>query len=314
MTWLKRIGVVLLILVALGAGAYWYYIADGAVPQQSAYTLDIARWRELVANDTADLPREIRVEIVGASPVPFAAVQAGGAFTPYKMVRTAYELVTPSGSIVIDSGMDEELAKFAGAGEGTTYDAAAYARVIAAMGNAIRVVVTHEHPDHIGGIARFPVPERLAERLTLTKKQYEGLARFAPGGIAPAAFAKAQLLDATEPTRVAPGVVLIPAEGHTPGNVMFYVKLSDGREILFLGDVAWSLSNITTATARPRAVQDFLMKPPEDRTKVSAQLRALHDLSKREPGLVMVPSHDEAQLNKLITERLIQTGFQVDGP
>ena len=36
------------------------------------------------------------------------------------------------------------------------FDEAAYGRVIAAMGVAAKVAVTHEHPDHIGGVARFP--------------------------------------------------------------------------------------------------------------------------------------------------------------
>ena len=32
--------------------------------------------------------------------------------------------------------------------------------------------------------------------------------------------------------------------GYTPGSQMVYVKRADGREILFLGDVAWQMSNI----------------------------------------------------------------------
>jgi glyoxylase-like metal-dependent hydrolase (beta-lactamase superfamily II) len=314
MVWLRRIGIALLVLIATAAGVYWYYLGDGAVPDDTTYTTDITLWRNLVANDTAELPKEIRVEVIGTSPVPFAAVQAGGALKQYLMARTAFELVGPSGSTIIDSGMDKELAGGAGPSEGATYDEAAYNRVIAAMGNAARVLVTHEHPDHIGGIARFPVPERLAERLTLTRKQLAGLARFAPGGAVPAAFDSAQLIEPTAPTRVAPGVVMIPAEGHTPGNVMFYVRLADGREVLFLGDVAWALSNVTSPALRPRAVQEFVMKPPEDRTKVAEQIRALHELSKREPALVLIPSHDDIHLKSLITSGLLKPGFTADAP
>jgi glyoxylase-like metal-dependent hydrolase (beta-lactamase superfamily II) len=313
MVWLKRIFIALVVLVAIAGAAYWYYLADGAVPEDSSFTTDIALWRNLVVNDTAELPKEIRVEVVGKSPVPFGAAQAGGGFTPYVMTRTAFELVGPSGSTIIDSGMDKELAG-ATPTEGATYDEAAYGRVIAAMGNASRVLITHEHPDHIGGVARFPVPERLAERLTLTKKQLEGLARFAKGGAAPAAYSNAQLIEPAGPTRVAPGVVMIPAEGHTPGNVIFYVRLADGREVLFLGDVAWAISNVTSPALRPRAVQQFVMKPPESREKVAAQIRALHELSKREPTLVMIPSHDDVHLQSLIAAGLVKPGFLADGP
>jgi glyoxylase-like metal-dependent hydrolase (beta-lactamase superfamily II) len=158
------------------------------------------------------------------------------------------------------------------------------------------------------------VPERLAERLTLTTKQFAGLRLFAHGGVVPPALANAELVDLKTPTRIAPGVVMIPAEGHTPGNVMFYVKLADGREVMFLGDVAWTISNIRTPALRPRAIQDFVMKPPEERAKVAAQIRALHELAKAEPDLVMIPSHDDRYLKELIASGLVKEGFAIDAP
>jgi glyoxylase-like metal-dependent hydrolase (beta-lactamase superfamily II) len=314
MGWLGRIGIVLLVLIVIAGGAYWYLLADGEVPEATSYKADIAAWRALVANDTAELPNEIRVEVVGRDSIPFGIAQAGGGYKPFVMARTAFQLNGPAGSVVIDSGMDKEIAAAAQRGENVVYDEAAYGRVIAAMGNASRVAVTHEHPDHIGGVARFPVPERLAERLTLTTKQFEGLRLFAPGGVVPAELANSDIRGLDQAERIAPGVVMIPAQGHTPGNVMFYVKLAGGREVMFLGDVAWTISNIEKPAVRPRLVQDYVMKPPEDRAKVAEQIRALHDLYLGVDALVMVPSHDDEHLKTLIADGVVKVQFVIDAP
>lgn len=314
MGWLGRIGIVLLVLIVIAGGAFWYLLADGEVPEATSYKADIAAWRALVANDTAELPNEIRVEVVGRDSIPFGIAQAGGGYKPFVMARTAFQLNGPAGSVVIDSGMDKEIAAAAQRGEDVVYDEAAYGRVIAAMGNASRVAVTHEHPDHIGGVARFPVPERLAERLTLTTKQFEGLRLFAPGGVVPAELANSDIRGLDQAERIAPGVVMIPAEGHTPGNVMFYVKLADGREVMFLGDVAWTISNIEKPAVRPRLVQDYVMKPPENRAKVAEQVRALHDLYLGIDALVMIPSHDDEHLKTLIADGVVKEQFVIEAP
>ena len=61
----SRLGNAVLVLRAIAAGFFWYYVADGSVPETSAYKTDIAAWRQLVAGDTAQLPNELRIEIVG---------------------------------------------------------------------------------------------------------------------------------------------------------------------------------------------------------------------------------------------------------
>jgi glyoxylase-like metal-dependent hydrolase (beta-lactamase superfamily II) len=313
MIWLRRIGITLLVLAGIGAAAYWYYVADGAVPAVATYKTDVAGWRALVADDTAQLPNSIHVEYVGQDAVPLGAMQAGAAFKDYPRVRASFQINGPAGSVIIDTAMDKEIAAKAQRGPQASFDEQAYGRMIAAMGVATKVAVTHEHPDHIGGVARFPLPERLAERLVLTRAQYEGMGPAAVDGKVPAAFANAQILDLTAPAKVAPGVVMIPAAGHTPGSVMFYVKLADGREVLFIGDIAWVLSNIKTLTTRPRFTQQFFMKG-EDRAAVADQIRALHDLAVAEPKIAIVPAHDEPVITGLVTAGLFQRQFIIDGP
>lgn len=312
MAWVRRIGIALLVLAAILAGAYWYYVADGAVPASASYKTDIAGWRALVAADTASLPTDIRVEIVGRDAIPLGAMQAGAPFDEYKRVRAAFQLNGPTGSVIIDTAMDKEIAAKAQQGPSASFDEAAYGRLIAAMGNASRVAVTHEHPDHIGGVARFPVPERLAERLTLSSRQQAGLRAFAPDAATALANADIRGLDTAE--RIAPGVVMIPAEGHTPGSVMFFVKLADGREALFIGDIAWVLSNVTDLKTRPRFVQQFYMVSSEDRDAVADQIRALHDLKAAEPGLTIIPAHDAPVIDGLVASGLLKSQFTVEAP
>ncbi len=314
MKWLIRLGVAVLILAVMGGGAYWFYIADGAVPAAAAYKTDVAQWRALVSGDAAELPTEIRIEIVGRDTVPLAAMQAGAPFEEYSRVRASFQLNGPTGSVIIDTAMDKAIAKKAQRGETAEFDEAAYGRVIAAMGVASKVAVTHEHPDHIGGVARFPVPERLAERLVLTRPQYDGMASATVDGNVPAAYANAQILDLQAPTRIAPGVVMIPAAGHTPGSVMFYVKLSDGREALFIGDIAWVLSNVNALATRPRFTQQFFMATGEDRAAVADQIRALHDLMAAEPSIAMIPAHDAPLITGFTAAGLFKPQFTVDAP
>ncbi len=312
MTWLRRAGIALVVLLVLGGAAYWYYVADGAVPAQTSYKTDIAGWRQLVSGDTSQSPNEIRIEFVGRDTMPFIAVQGGGASKDFARTRASFQLNGPAGSVIIDSTMDKEIAAKAQRGDGATFDEAAYGRVISAMGVAAHVAVTHEHIDHIGGVLRFPSPERLAERLVLTKQQFEGL-EHSKGIAIPPAYAAMAHLDLTAPTRIAPGVVMIPAPGHSPGSAMFYVRLADGHEVLFLGDVAWAISNVRTPAMRPRFVEQFFMAP-ENRAEVGDEIRALYDLSKAEPGLVMIPAHDDAYIGELITSGLIKPQFVIDGP
>jgi glyoxylase-like metal-dependent hydrolase (beta-lactamase superfamily II) len=114
-------------------------------------------------------------------------------------------------------------------------------------------------------------------------------------------------LDYRKYDAVAPGIVLIKSPGHTPGSQMVYVQTADGKEFLFLGDVAWHFRNIEVQRERPRFVTQFTIK--EDRAAVFGQLGALHRLHEAEPRISIVPGHDGAAVKQLIDVGLMRPRF-----
>src|SRR5256885_10955225 len=111
MKWLRRLGIAAVVLIAIGGVAYWYYVADGSVPATSAYRTDIAGWRQLVSSDSAQLPTEIRIDFVGRDTMPFQAVQGGGERRAFARTRAAFQLIGRTGSVIIDSAMDQSTAQ-----------------------------------------------------------------------------------------------------------------------------------------------------------------------------------------------------------
>jgi glyoxylase-like metal-dependent hydrolase (beta-lactamase superfamily II) len=101
--------------------------------------------------------------------------------------------------------------------------------------------------------------------------------------------------------------VLIAAPGHTPGSQMVYVKLADGRELLFLGDVVWHMRNIDVEKERPRWVTSLLVQ--EDRVQVSGEIKALHALRNADPGIGIVPGHDGDAVERLTAAGFLEKGF-----
>jgi glyoxylase-like metal-dependent hydrolase (beta-lactamase superfamily II) len=102
--------------------------------------------------------------------------------------------------------------------------------------------------------------------------------------------------------------VLIKAPGHTPGSQLVYVKLADGREVLFLGDVAWRIESVEHVAPRSRYVSDFYLK--EDREAVILELAEFKRLHDTEAGLIMIAGHDGEQMADLIKAGVVTMGFK----
>jgi len=276
-----------------------HFLLDTAADPVGTYVIDLDALHRAAVSGGA-LPDRLEVERIGEFAFPRSFVVAGeGLFRMHPMVLLSHRVVWPDRSVIIDTAMSPDAAKKM---PGSKADVAAYARMESAIRKADAIVFTHEHPDHVGGIAQAPDVGLLASEVLMTREQLTSpkLERDAfPAG----ALAGVTPVDYQGLHTIAAGVVLQKAPGHSPGSQLVYVELANGERFLFVGDIAWSQDNIRTQRGRP-AVAKLLMR--EDRAAVAAQLRAIGEL----PGAVhVIVAHDPVALESDLKAGLYKQGF-----
>jgi glyoxylase-like metal-dependent hydrolase (beta-lactamase superfamily II) len=276
-----------------------------AVAQPLAAQPELTAARGLIHAVPGDLPIAIGYLNVAEWSFPLSEAVENAPNTPVSLPTPVFQVRFPHGWIMVDAGMDREHA--VAAGDSSQFFDDRYARAIAALRGANLIVVTHEHYDHVGTVARSAVAGELAPKTMLTRAQMESLLHNTKMTLTPFDSARAGryiVVDYDRELPIAPGVVLIKAPGHTPGSQMVYIKLASGREVILSGDVTMNRLGIETEKQRPDPAHRIAA---EDRAAIAGELAWLHQAERA--GVSVVVSHDGEQLKAFAREGILREGL-----
>jgi glyoxylase-like metal-dependent hydrolase (beta-lactamase superfamily II) len=236
------------------------------------------------------LPLAVNGVRVAASIRPRKFVIEGGNDTPVTMPRTAFQIVYPDCSVMIDSGLDQATHASFSPDKPEPYFAEQFAKLQRALAKARLIVLTHHHADHVAGVLCAPNFSELAGKTIITRDVADCMMNtphrphLKP---APHALERFIILDYPQYYPVAPGVVLIRSPGHSPDSQMVFVRLQSGREILHSVDSAWIMDNIMEVKGKAAPWVK------EDVPAVMAQLRWLKAVAETEKNIAILVTHDD---------------------
>ena len=290
----RNLIVVALLLVAL---FYWAF-SSPALPGTPRFTIPLEALRaHVAAHGNAD---QVTAHQVAEAAMPAFVSTAWSGFESERRIYTAFEVETGGETIMIDAPHPEPLHSVVpGAG---AYFPDHYKTFEAALEKSDRVIISHIHGDHVAGVPFAADPLVAARKLYLNQAQHSLLAaRGTPDepDVRNMGF-PIDLLEATQKLKdadwqfIAPGVAVIANPGHTPGHQLVYIA-TETFEILLLGDLVWTLENVSLERSRPRIIGRLIVG--EDTAAVADQLAAVIQTARANTGIILIPSHDPVALD-----------------
>ena len=262
---------------------------------ETAFPADLAVIRRLAGVIPGALPIAVNGVRFAASIRPRKFVIAGGDDTPVTMPRTAFQVVYPDGTVMLDSGMNQATHESFGAGE--PYFPEEFAKLQRALDAARLIVLTHFHADHAAGVLEAPNFDALAAK-SIASTHTIDLMMTAPHRphlkLAADRAARLIAIDYRAYYPVAPGLVLIKAAGHSPDMQMAYIRLQSGAEVLHSVDAAWNMENIRQLRGKAAPWVK------EDTAAVNGQLRWLKRIAETEPDITVLVTHDDERFASLL--------------
>jgi len=163
----------------------------------------------------------------------------------------------------------------------------------------VRLLVTHAHIDHVGGLMDLPstVPVLMAQ------PEIDWAAPGASSGVGVVPAHSARLQGHMEPIVFSPtpyevfdqsadlfgdgGVVVVPLYGHTPGSVGVFVNISPSLRLFHVGDAAHDWRGLEKRLSEP----PVLARTNWDTAKSEAVLSSLSAYHAAAPDVFMLPAH-----------------------
>jgi glyoxylase-like metal-dependent hydrolase (beta-lactamase superfamily II) len=303
---LKIALVVLACLVVIGFVGKHFLVDQAPIPTDSSFTVNMDEVRRLATSQGDGLPVGIGSLVIAEGAFPAWTV-AAGAHGEIPIAFIAYQIVYPDNFVVIDAAMDRAASE-AMPFKPTSFSNKNYTILQESLKKASLILITHEHFDHLGGIATSVYINEILPHLLLTTEQVKsplikdaGFPSGALDGYKPLVYDRYY--------SPAPGIVLIKAPGHTPGQQIIYVKTKGGGEYLFVGDIVWSRENLKREVNRP-LLTSLMLK--EDLDSARGEIRWIIDTLYKNPNntITYVISHDGQQLKEYISAGVIAEGFK----
>ena len=250
------------------------------------------------------LPREVRYNPFAEFSTPLGEVMDDAGDAKAQGVYAVFQVRYPNGWLMIDAGIDRE----AEPSTDVKFLPGGHEKVQEALEGADQIILTHEHHDHAGGLIRARRKEAVAAKAVLTADQVQGLLKRPSAPLVrltPETASSYRTIDYERIQAIAPGVVLIKAPGHTPGSQLIYVRLASSEELLFIGDIVWSMAGLRMRRQKPIDVSEYL---GEDRVALQQQIDWLSGLAAR-TGVIPVCAHDKLEIEALVGRGLLQAGL-----
>jgi glyoxylase-like metal-dependent hydrolase (beta-lactamase superfamily II) len=251
-------------------------------------------------------PMAVHVLIVNTFSAPLSSIVEGAETRHVKAMNAVFQIRYHDSWIMVDAAADANLLR------GKGFSQAAFDSAMLGLRGARIIVLTHEHYDHAAGVFQSADSLLLARKTLLTPEQLQTFST-APNDpqirIDSMRAARYNAYSYGTISRIAPGVALIKAPGHTPGSQMVYVRLASGAEVILAGDVAWMMAGVREQRQKPLAVSRnaAMLGVAENRNQIAAQLRWLQQASNE--GVHVVIAHDLAELEKLIAAGVLMPGL-----
>lgn len=286
-----RLNALLILLVALiGGPFYWLFIANPARDPAAAVPISMAQLRSLAQSIPGPHPEQVELIVVGSSQMTSNILAAGSGMVNRTYSVISFRLAVPGkGPIMIDTGLSAKLAKSEGLDH---FFADRQAQVDRDLRQASLILSTSERAEHLGGLT---VAAGAADGQDIVAKARLNGQQVPENGVDfripwPVGLSLNPAITGEKPMAVAPGVVVIPAAGASPGSQLIYTQMRDGREYLFVGDVAPLAVNFLELRAPSKYLS--LFSRPEDRRAIMRWLITIAALRMQDPRLNVIPGHD----------------------